>query len=74
MEERLALRNKPFWGELARIQKQMHIFCSYVVVLDRPASDLYITSIGVGKIKRNTYKIEAIFFSDFGLAEFLHLF
>ena len=31
-----------FW-ELASIQKQMHIFCCYVVVLDRPPSDLYIT-------------------------------
>ena len=31
-----------FW-ELPSIQKQMHIFCGYVVVLDRPASDRYIT-------------------------------
>ena len=37
-------------------------------------SKIRLNQPGVGKIKRNTYKIEAIFFSDFGLAEFLHLF
>ena len=43
-----------FW-ELPSIQKQMHIFCGYVVVLDRPASDLYITySVYYGTIKKTS--------------------